>query len=293
MDQYQYVCVSFVMILSACGNQYGTRPLRGNWITVVSGDRISKIAQKYSVPQQDIIEINGLRDPSRILVGQQLFIPIFARDLSHRGNHLAGAITSSDQTDRESSSKQWPGFKSLHGASVTLMRQVRWPLSLSLKAGVGLSSGFGVRKGKLHKGIDIRAPLGTPVYAALGGEVIRSENSSGGYGWVIYLRHTDGVETRYAHHKKNIVRVGQVVQAGSMIALVGNSGRSTGPHLHFEIRIQGKAVDPLIFLPAVSSTLSRDVPLYRLGLKSLLSRHVGEGVHSSPVHLFSYKENDR
>jgi murein DD-endopeptidase MepM/ murein hydrolase activator NlpD len=241
----------------ACGSQYGRSPLRGEWITVASGDIISKIALRYSVSQEDIVEINGIHDPSRIIVGQRLFIPRFPRDLS-RG--VSGDVDThqrlAENTDDQASISQLSGFRSLKGAPIEVMRQMRWPLSLSLKKGIGLSSGFGTRKGKPHKGVDIRAPLGTPVHAALRGEVIRSEYSSGGYGWVIYLRHAGGVQTRYAHHQKNIVRVGQVVQTGSVIGLVGNSGRSTGPHLHFEIRIQGEAVDPLIFMPAVSSSLS-------------------------------------
>ena len=74
--------------------------------------------------------------------------------------------------------------------------------------------------------------------------------SHGGYGWVIYIRHAGGLETRYAHNHKNLVKEGSIVRAGDIIAEVGNTGRSSGPHLHFELRINGTAVDPLLFLPA-------------------------------------------
>jgi len=242
--------------VSACGGRYGQEPLKGKWITISAGDRISKLAQKYRVPQEDIVEVNGIHDPSRILVGQRLFIPSFARDLSVNSTGSRETVETASSHPTTPSFENLPGFKALRGAPIEVMRQIRWPLDLSLKKGIGLSSGFGMRKGKPHKGVDIRAPLGTPVRAAFGGEVSRSEHSSGGYGWVVYLRHAGGVETRYAHHQKNVVRVGQVVQAGSVIGQVGSSGRSTGPHLHFEIRIQGEAIDPLIFLPATSPNLS-------------------------------------
>ena len=240
------------ILCNGCGGTSGQEPLPGKWITVIAGDRISKLAQDHQVSQEDIVEVNGIHDPSRILVGQRLFIPNFARDLSGDSPYTDQAQLASHPT-RPPSIEQRPGIRILRGAPIQEMRRMRWPLVLSLKSGVGLSSGFGPRKGKSHKGIDIRAPLGTPIRAALAGEVIRSEHSSGGYGWVIYLRHAGGVETRYAHQQKNVVRVGQVVQTGSIIGLVGSSGRSTGPHLHFEIRIQGEALDPLNFLPAISS----------------------------------------
>jgi murein DD-endopeptidase MepM/ murein hydrolase activator NlpD len=107
-----------------------------------------------------------------------------------------------------------------------------------------------MRRGKLHRGLDIQAPLGTLVRAALAGEVTRSAENAQGYGRVIYLKHSGGIETWYVYHYQNLVKVGQRVAAGDVIAHVGNSGRSTRPHLHFEIRIRDQAVDPLIFLPA-------------------------------------------
>ena len=242
--------------MSACGGRSGQEPLRGEWLTVVKGDRLSKLASRYRIPIEDVIEVNGIRDPSLIHVGQRLFMPHFARDLSQGdlddGSRPAEAMASVGLTDdNRVDLAQLPGFRALKGAPVEVARQIRWPLKLSLKRGVAVSSGFGRRSGKPHKGLDIRAPLGTPVRAVLRGEVIRSDHSQGGYGRVIYVRHAGGLETRYAHHKRNLVRVGQVVEAGTEIGLVGSSGRSTGPHLHFEIRVRGEAIDPLILLPAL------------------------------------------
>ena len=235
-----------VFLLSACGPQIGKRAPQGEWLTVVSGDSISKYAEEYKVPLVDIIEINGLRDPSRILVGQKIFIPYFNRSVGYPDS-LPTKVRSKAPSP---SYHTFPGFRALKGAPLEAVQGMTWPLKLSLKSRIGLSSPFGLRKGKAHKGLDIKAPIGTHIRAALAGDVIRSEMSHGGYGWVIYIRHAGGLETRYAHNHKNLVKEGGIVRAGDIIAEVGNTGRSSGPHLHFELRINGAAVDPLLFLPA-------------------------------------------
>lgn len=108
------------------------------------------------------------------------------------------------------------------------------------------SSGFGYRSfrgGGYHYGIDWATPTGTTIYASSGGTVTRSGWSSS-YGYCIYIQHPAGIETRYAHNSKLLVKVGQTVSQGQAIALSGNTGDSSGPHLHFEIRVNGKAVNP-------------------------------------------------
>lgn len=111
------------------------------------------------------------------------------------------------------------------------------------------SSGFGRRnaptKGasSYHKGVDWATPTGTPVYASCGGTVVKAGWGSG-YGYVVYINHEDGRQTRYGHLSKVLVSVGQHVKQGERIALSGNTGVSTGPHLHFEILINGVQVDP-------------------------------------------------
>lgn len=116
-----------------------------------------------------------------------------------------------------------------------------------------LSSKFGKRNAPTkgastyHKGVDWAVATGTPVYASNAGTV-RVAGWVSGYGYAVYLKHDDGRETRYGHCSKVLVKVGQRVSQGERIALSGNTGRSTGPHLHFEIRINGTAVDPLKYL---------------------------------------------
>ena len=120
-------------------------------------------------------------------------------------------------------------------------------------SGGRLSSPFGKRsapkKGAstYHKGVDWAIPTGTAVYASCGGTVKKAGWGSG-YGYVVYITHSDGRETRYAHLSKVLVKAGQSVKQNQKIALSGNTGVSTGPHLHFEILINGKQVNPLKYL---------------------------------------------
>ena len=123
------------------------------------------------------------------------------------------------------------------------------PLAMPVKAAFRYTSGFGTRWGKMHEGTDLAAPIGTPVYATADGTVIFAGWSSG-YGRLIKIRHDFGIETRYGHLNKIRVTVGQRVSQGERIGDMGNSGRSTGPHLHYEVRTSGKPVNPMTFLRA-------------------------------------------
>lgn len=119
-----------------------------------------------------------------------------------------------------------------------------WPLKDSYR----VTSKFGSRWGDLHKGVDLACSTGTNIYAADGGTVIKA-GYSGTYGNLVVIDHQNGQETRYAHCSKLLVSVGDKVFQGQHIAEVGNTGRSTGPHLHFEIRIGGSPKNPFNYLP--------------------------------------------
>jgi murein DD-endopeptidase MepM/ murein hydrolase activator NlpD len=106
-----------------------------------------------------------------------------------------------------------------------------------------VTSGFGGRWGTAHQGLDIAAPIGTPIHAPLAGEVISSGPASG-FGLWVRLQHADGTITVYGHINRSLVSVGEQVQAGQVIAEVGNRGQSTGPHLHIGVMINGAYVDP-------------------------------------------------
>ncbi len=129
-------------------------------------------------------------------------------------------------------------------------------------SGAVISSGFGWRvhpvtgERKLHKGVDFAAPTGTPIFAAADGVVTDAGWTDGGYGNIVELRHEDGSVTLYAHTNRVYVSKGQVVNKGQAIAEVGTTGRSTGPHLHFEVQPDGKtAVDPMDYLQMRQVTL--------------------------------------
>jgi murein DD-endopeptidase MepM/ murein hydrolase activator NlpD len=117
------------------------------------------------------------------------------------------------------------------------------------------TSGYGVRSdpfrgsAAMHAGIDLAAPQGTAVYATADGIVDKAEWSNG-YGNLVEVAHGKGVQTRFGHLSRILVHSGQLVHRGDLIALVGSTGRSTGPHLHYEVRIDGHAVNPVPFLQA-------------------------------------------
>jgi len=127
------------------------------------------------------------------------------------------------------------------------------PTEMPIESYPYLSSSYGWRRnpfnGQLsrHEGLDFSAPQGTPIRAATGG-VVRTVTMQSGYGKMVEVDHGEGLITRYAHAKVILVKVGELVMRGQMIARVGSTGLSTGPHLHFEVRRDDKALDPRVFL---------------------------------------------
>ena len=114
-----------------------------------------------------------------------------------------------------------------------------------------LTSGYGWRWGRMHRGIDIANATGTPIFAATDGIVEKAGWNSGGFGNLVDIRHADGTLSRYAHNSRILVQAGQQVRQGQQIATMGSTGFSTGPHLHFEIHTAGKgAVNPIAMLPS-------------------------------------------
>jgi len=112
------------------------------------------------------------------------------------------------------------------------------------------TSGYGWRWGRMHKGIDVANNVGTPVVAAQDGQVSFAGWDDGGYGYLVKITHADGTITVYGHNSLILVSQGQMVKQGQPISQMGSTGRSTGPHLHFEIRPAGQgAMNPLNFLP--------------------------------------------
>lgn len=126
-----------------------------------------------------------------------------------------------------------------------------WPVMGTLRSGVGMRNNpFGGSSVEYHKGQDIAAPTGTPINATADGVVVVAGWVKG-YGNGIYIDHGNGITTRYGHLSRIDVVVGQTVKQGGHLGLVGSTGRSTGPHLHYEVRINGQPTSPLNYLPAV------------------------------------------
>ncbi len=123
------------------------------------------------------------------------------------------------------------------------------PFSIPVTSNFRYTSGFGPRWGRMHNGTDFAGPIGTPIYSTADGVVTHAGWSSG-YGRLIKIQHEFGIETRYAHLNAMDVTVGQRVSRGERIGAMGNSGRSTGPHLHYEVRVGGTPVNPMIYIRA-------------------------------------------
>ena len=151
--------------------------------------------------------------------------------------------------------QEWAGLKAdgvagpatlaaLRGPPAKVPLPLAWPLSVHV-----VGSPFGPRDERWHSGIDIPAPLGTPVYSARAGEVVWA-GWRGEYGFLVTVAHGHGERSMYAHLSRIDVRVGVWIGEGVRVGLVGATGDATGPHLHFEVRIRGAAVDPLRALPS-------------------------------------------
>ena len=119
---------------------------------------------------------------------------------------------------------------------------------------ISLSSNFGTRSDpfnghkRLHQGVDIRGPVGTPIYATADGVVEVAEYNNGGYGNLVEINHGNGLQTRYGHLSRLIAQPNEFVRRGQLIGLMGSTGRSTGSHLHYEVRIDARAVNPIPFM---------------------------------------------
>ncbi|HVP66671.1 MAG TPA: M23 family metallopeptidase [Anaeromyxobacteraceae bacterium] len=209
--------------------------LVGSTHVVQKGETVYRIAKTYGLEPRELMEVNGLSDPRTLHTGMELFIPGAPRALEVP-TLPPGAVEPAPPA-----SPSRPAVGPALGAN----GKMHWPL----QKGVGvLRQGFGVKQGQRHDGVDIAAPEGTPVLAAAPGEVVYTGRQSG-YGVIVILRHAPPLVTVYAHNSAVLVKEGDRVEAGTPIARVGQSGRTTGPHLHFEVREGTKPRDPLQYLP--------------------------------------------
>jgi len=211
------------------GNTLIIPPTSGIIYKVVKGDNIKKIAQKYNISTETIIENNDLDDEGKLSVGQELILPGAQKITS-------SAPTISRAKPAETISAPTP---SQIKPAVTSGAKMQWPT-----VGYRITQYWSWR----HTGLDIANKVGTPLYAAADGTVEYSGWNSGGYGYMVFVNHGGGTKTRYAHASKLLVSVGEKVKRGQVVALMGSTGRSTGPHIHFEVYINNKRVNPLNYI---------------------------------------------
>ncbi|HVY38326.1 MAG TPA: M23 family metallopeptidase [Polyangia bacterium] len=216
-------------VLLACACRPTQPPMhpeapRGHWIVVGEGDTLDGLARAAGVPPEDILEVNGLDTAAQVRAGMSLFV---------LENPPA------------------PVSPSPIGAA-SARPALQWPLTT---VPVTIGSPFGARWGKPHEGIDLPAPVGTPVFAAADGRVVYAGHGVRGYGNLVVVKHEGDLLTVYAHNSALLVVQGQPVRAGDRIALVGQSGHATGPHLHFEVRSGQIPRDPMSYLPPRPDTV--------------------------------------
>lgn len=248
------------------------RLLKPRKVVLRPRDTAERIARRFGLKVRTIHLANNINGRTILRVGRVLTVPPadgFYHTVS-RGESLPGLLRRHKIT-REAFLRYNPGFRRLKRASVVFVPSLegtapvrprrltvahrglfedlgravgdafRWPMGRH-----SVSSGFGPRGAHYHPGIDITSPVGTPIRAARSGVVV-STGWEGAYGKMVEIDHGGGVRTRYAHASRIHVAPGERVDAGDVIANVGMTGRTTGPHLHYEVRINGRAVNPRRF----------------------------------------------
>jgi len=232
--------LSAIFLVSDCSRYRVTTPRprtpqvkmdtrKGVYHTVVRHQTLYRICKTYGVDIKEVASLNGITDHSKIDVGQRIFIPGAKKALKVEiviDDVVAEPVEREKERPKTAYKKMdfiWP----VQGKCMDL---------------------FEDNERRRHQGIDISSILGTPIKASSTGVVIYSGNTIKGYGNMVILRHSEEFVTVYAHNQVNLVEEGMSVEKGQMIAKVGQTGRASGPHLHFEIRIDNKAVDPLLYL---------------------------------------------
>jgi len=208
------------------------------------GDTVSRLAVHYGVRRQAIIEANHLSRPEQLRLGQRLRIPSGRALTGERtAFRIEGVESGGDVLLVRTGKRRVATRLSMVAPELELQAAgLIWPIEGNVV------SPFGRRLRGWHAGTDIQAELGTPILAAGDGLVVAS-GQEGGYGRIIRIQHQGAIVTVYAHNLENFVGVGEWVAAGAIIATVGRSGSATAPHLHFEVRHEGLAYNPLQFLP--------------------------------------------
>ena len=251
------LCLVAGLTLANCGgtpyyesfNSYHQKS-DGLYHPVQKGQTLYAIAKAYGMSVEDLQSINGIQDPSDLDVGHHLWIPDADRlvYVAPTVEEAPGVFKPPVPQKKKSVTKKKTTTTKRKIAptkrrTAKSRRKLLWPVR-----GGTLTSRFGTRNGKNHHGIDIGARRGTPIRAAEGGTVKFSGWGPTGYGKMIIIKHPGKLTTVYAHNSRNLVKEGSKVKRGQMIGRVGKTGRASGPHVHFEVRNDAHAKNPLLYL---------------------------------------------
>jgi len=242
--------------------------------TVVKGDNLWSISQRYDVKMNTIISTNNLKEISRLSIGQKLKLPITNMDIAKAEGYSQDTATEEIIYYVKKGESLWSISRDYNvklesiiaannitnASKISAGQQLRIPNVPGARSNIGnfiwpvrgrVTSPYGMRvlngRKEFHTGIDIGSPKGTNIVAAESG-IVSYAGYMRGYGNVIILSHDGGYSTVYAHNSANLVKKGQYVKRGNIIGKVGSTGNATGPHLHFEVRLSGKSVNPLSYL---------------------------------------------
>ncbi len=213
------------------GIELSILPSSGISHTITRGQTLGQIAALYGVSSDDILTTNNLANPNQLQLGAKIIIP--------GGSRLAVAAPTRTTARQASSGIIGIIQNNKPSALIPSGGRMVWPTS-----GYRITQYFSSR----HTGLDIANKIGTPIYAADAGTVVTVGYNRGGYGNQIVINHGGGKQTRYAHLSSFDVRVGNKVTKGQYIGAMGSTGRSTGPHLHFEVLINGNVYNPLNYI---------------------------------------------
>lgn len=210
----------------------------GYWYRIRRGDSLFRIAKRTGTTIRKLARVNRISRKKKLTYKAFLFIPLSERYLKRKAEVIPVALREGDFI---------------------------WPLYGRITSGFGLRR-WGWRK-KFHKGTDIAAPVGTKIICSRKGEVTFAGRKRK-YGKIVIMKHGEKFETRYAHLQKILVKKGDTVAQGDLIGLVGKTGRATGYHLHFEIRINNYPVNPEDYLPKEVDSLAKMLSPYKKKVKT-------------------------
>ena len=260
MKSHFFVIVSLVLLLGACssGGNYapvvdrdGAYSSKGKTHIVSRGETLYSIAWRHNLSFKGLANANNIRSPYTIFPGQKLLLresrKVTVSRSTPTSNPSSGVpkSASKNSTSKGGSSSKKPVTKPADKVSSVNRQQYpfqwKWPSNARLTAKYRAS-------GKIHKGIDLKGKLREPVYAANSGKVVYAGSGLVGYGKLLIIKHSDTYLSAYAHNNRLLAKEGQMVKVGQKVAEMGDTGTDT-VKLHFEIRKNGKPVDPLKLLP--------------------------------------------